>query len=171
MGNVREKPGHAGQQATKKVIVSFLIVGFFVLYSFIHARSSSAVVLPPAPADASPAAGTATTAGSAPETPSASGTLGGQYKDGTYTGAQADAQWGYVQIKAVIQNGKISSVQFVQYPNDRERSVLINQYADPQLDSEAIQAQSAQVDIVTGATDTSYAFMQSLGDALSQAQG
>jgi uncharacterized protein with FMN-binding domain len=58
----------------------------------------------------------------------------------------------------------------LQYPNERERSVEINGYADPQLTQEAIQAQSAQVDIVTGATDTSEAFMQSLNDALTQAQ-
>ena len=47
---------------------------------------------------------------------------------------------------------------------------MINSYADPQLISEAIQAQSATVDIVTGATDSSEAFMQSLSDALSQAK-
>jgi uncharacterized protein with FMN-binding domain len=48
--------------------------------------------------------------------------------------------------------------------------VEINGYAIPQLTTEAIQAQSAQVDVVSGATDTSYAFMQSLSDALTQAQ-
>jgi uncharacterized protein with FMN-binding domain len=82
----------------------------------------------------------------------------------------ADAQWGYIQVRVVIQGGAISDVQFLQYPNERERSVLINNYADPQLTSEAIQAQSASVDIVTGATDTSEAFIQSLTDALGQAQ-
>ncbi len=60
----------------------------------------------------------------------------------------------------------MSDVQFVQYPNDRNRSIMINQYADPILDQEAIQAQSGNVDIITGATDSSYAFMQSLGRAL-----
>ncbi len=75
-----------------------------------------------------------------------------------------------MQVKAVIQGGKIANVQWVQYPSDRQRSVEINSYADPQLTTEAIQAQSAQVDIVTGATDSSIAFMESLGNALSQAQ-
>ena len=75
-----------------------------------------------------------------------------------------------VQVKAIIKNGKVADVQFLQYPNDRNRSVEINSYADPQLTSEAIQAQSANVDIVTGATDSSDAFIQSLTDALSQAQ-
>jgi hypothetical protein len=57
-----------------------------------------------------------------------------------------------------------------QYPNDRNRSIEINQYADPLLTTEAIQAQSGQVDIISGATDTSEAFIQSLSAALTQAQ-
>jgi uncharacterized protein with FMN-binding domain len=75
-----------------------------------------------------------------------------------------------VQVQVVIQAGKIADVKFLEFPSDRVRSQLINQYADPQLVSEAIQAQSAQVDIITGATDTSFAFMQSLADALAKAQ-
>jgi uncharacterized protein with FMN-binding domain len=82
----------------------------------------------------------------------------------------ADAQWGVVQVQVVIQNGEIINVQFLQYPNERNRSVEINSYADPILVNEAIQAQSAKVDIVSGATDTSQAFIQSLSNALSQAQ-
>ena len=47
---------------------------------------------------------------------------------------------------------------------------MINTYADPQLTTEAIQAQSANVSIITGATDLSDAFIQSLTNALSQAK-
>ena len=75
-----------------------------------------------------------------------------------------------MQIQAVIQHGKIAQVKWLRYPKDRSRSIYINIYAGPQLSSEAIQAQGAQVDIVTGATDSSVAFMVSLADALSQAQ-
>jgi len=154
------------QQSIKKVVVAALIVGVFLLYSLTHARASVA-------------SGSSTSAtlggGASPTTSSGSssasgGTTGAAYKDGSYTGSVADAQWGVIQVKAVISGGKISDVQFLQYPNERERSVEINGYADPQLTQEAIQAQSAQVDIVTGATDTSEAFMQSLSDALTQAQ-
>jgi uncharacterized protein with FMN-binding domain len=105
-----------------------------------------------------------------PPTPGTAKAPGSLYKDGSYTGSVADAQWGNIQVKAIIQNGKIKDVQFLQAPNDRNRSIRINDSADPQLTSEAIQAQSAQVDIVTGATDTSNAFIESLSDALSQAK-
>ena len=92
------------------------------------------------------------------------------YKDGTYTGATADAFYGTIQVKATIQNGKIADVQFLQYPNDRMRSIAINTVAMPNLKQEAIQAQSANVNVVSGATDSSNAFKQSLADALNQAK-
>jgi uncharacterized protein with FMN-binding domain len=91
------------------------------------------------------------------------------YRDGQYTGQTADAYYGTIQVKAVIQNGKLSDVQFLNYPQDRNRSIRINQAAMPILKQEAIQAQSAQVQIVSGATDTSQAFQQSLDSALTQA--
>lgn len=94
----------------------------------------------------------------------------GMYVDGSYTGSPADAYYGMVQVKAVVQNGRLADVQFLQYPNDRNTSIEINSQAMPLLTQEAIQAQSAQVDGVSGATETSAAFVQSLASALSQAK-
>lgn len=94
----------------------------------------------------------------------------GQYTDGSYTGSPADAYYGTVQVKAVIRNGHIADVQFLQYPSDRANSRYINSQAMPLLTQEAIQAQSAQVDGVSGATFTSQAFQQSLASALASAK-
>ena len=94
----------------------------------------------------------------------------GQYADGTYTGSSVYAYYGYVQVKATISGGKLTDVTFLKYPNDRGRSVEINSYATPILSQEAITAQSASVDGVTGATDTSQGFRESLSSALSQAK-
>jgi uncharacterized protein with FMN-binding domain len=161
----------------KKTIVSVILIGIFVLYCFLHAQANPVAIVPtttptsrssssttPAPTSTA-APSTTPTPGATSITPSSS-----TYKNGTYTGNVADAQWGLVQIQVVIQNGKVTGVQFLQYPNERNRSIEINNYADPILVNEAIQAQSAQVNIVTGATDTSNAFIQSLTNALSQAQ-
>jgi uncharacterized protein with FMN-binding domain len=74
-----------------------------------------------------------------------------------------------VQVKVAIQNGKIADVQFLDYPQDRGHSIEINSYAIPILKSEAIQIQNSSVDIVSGATETSLAFIQSLASALAQA--
>ncbi len=92
------------------------------------------------------------------------------YKDGSYTGAVADAYYGPFQVKAIISGGKITDVQFLQYPNDRGNSIAINREAMPYLRQEAISAQSAQVDIITGATQSSGAFRVSLKSALDQAR-
>ena len=157
----------------KKFIVAILVVGSFILYSLIN--HSNPVALPNNAGDSSSSSGSSpgpgpTSVAGTTTTAGASNAPGSLYKDGSYTGSVADAQWGNLQVKAIIQGGKIKDVQFLQAPNDRNRSVMINAYADPQLTSEAIQAQSAQVDIVTGATDSSDAFIQSLSDALAQAK-
>lgn len=94
----------------------------------------------------------------------------GVYKNGTYTGSVADAYYGYIQVQAVIQNGRIADVIFLQYPNDNGTSLSINSQAMPLLKQEALQAQSAQVDIISGASDSSMAFQQSLASALLQAK-
>ena len=92
------------------------------------------------------------------------------YKDGRYTGDAADAFYGMIQVQATIAGGRITNVQFLQAPNDRETSIVINQQADPMLAQEAIQAQSANVDIVSGATHSSNAFIQSMQSALHKAK-
>ena len=94
----------------------------------------------------------------------------GLYRDGTYTGDSVDVYYGNVQVAAVIQGGKITDVQFLDHPQDRGRSIVINDYAMPNLVTEAIQAQSANVDGVSGATATSGGFVQSLASALAQAK-
>jgi uncharacterized protein with FMN-binding domain len=91
------------------------------------------------------------------------------YKDGTYVGDVADAFYGNVQVQVVISGGKITNVRFLQYPNDRTTSQMINAQAMPLLTQEAIQAQSAQIDGVSGATQTTRAFIESLSVALQKA--
>ena len=162
-------------------MVAVLIIGAFVIYSLLYGQANLVAVLPDNSTNSSTSSrssatsvvpatpGTTNTPG-ATGTSGTSSTPGSLYKNGSYTGSVADAQWGYIQVKAIISNGKITDVQFLQYPNERNRSIMINSYADPQLTSEAIAAQSANVDAVTGATDSSQAFIQSLSDALSQAK-
>ena len=94
----------------------------------------------------------------------------GQYKNGSYTGKVTDAYYGNYQVRAIIKNGKISDIEFLQFPNDRNTSVYINNQAMPYLKQEAIQAQSANVNIVSGATQSSIAFKESLQSALDQAR-
>lgn len=92
------------------------------------------------------------------------------YKDGQYTGDIVDAYYGNVQVKVTINSGKITDVRFLKYPNDRHTSEMINSQAMPRLISETIKSQIAEVDIITGATQTSRGFQKSLKSALDQAK-
>ncbi len=92
-----------------------------------------------------------------------------RYKNGTYTGPTTNAFYGPMQVAAVISGGKLTAINVLQYPQTHSYSIMVNNEALPYLKSEAIQAQSATIDSISGATASSDAFMQSLAAALSQA--
>lgn len=86
--------------------------------------------------------------------------------DGTFTGSDFPNRFGDVQVRVVITGGRITDVQAVQLPSDRARSAYISQVAGPMLRTEVLQAQNAQIDIVSGATYTSESYAQSVESAL-----
>jgi uncharacterized protein with FMN-binding domain len=92
-----------------------------------------------------------------------------KYKDGTFTGDVTDAFYGNTQVAAVISGGKITDVQFIVYPNDRQTSSNISQKAMVKFKSEVIAAQSAQVNLISGATQTTQGFIDSMKTALTKA--
>ena len=134
--------------------------------TFNSISTPTATASPPPPANNTPATSQPQAAPTNTPTPVP---VHSGFKDGQFTGNSADAYYGNIQVKITVQGGKITDVQFLDYPHDRGTSVMINTQAMPYLKSEAIQAQSAQVDIVSGATDSSLAFRQSLQSALDQA--
>jgi uncharacterized protein with FMN-binding domain len=147
----------------RRAALSAAVIVFFLVYSFLQRHTMDASVVVQKQLD--PVSSTVPTPDLQPQTDSSKRT----YKDGEYVGDVADAFYGYIQVKAVVENGQLSDVQFLQYPNDRQQSILINRYAMPILRQEALQAQTARVDVVSGATDSSFAFIQSLTSALSKA--
>ena len=87
---------------------------------------------------------------------------------GQLTGSAINMPFGTVQVQVSFQNGKITDVVTLQAPNDNRHSADITSYSTPQLRSEALSAQSAQINTVSGATYTSEAYIQSLQSALDQ---
>ena len=130
-----------------------------------HAAGQPVAIGSPPPTPGGSTDGPAPPTPSATSTPSASG-----WKDGSYDGQDVPNQFGDVQVRVVIKNGKISDVQALQLPSDRERSALISEEAGPMLHDEVIQAQSAQIDTLGGATFTSESYAQSVQSALDQAR-
>jgi uncharacterized protein with FMN-binding domain len=87
----------------------------------------------------------------------------------SFTGEVSDTEWGPVQVRITVQDGKITAAEAVLYPQASARDAQINGYALPILNRGAVQAQSAAVDTVSGATVTSDGYLQSLQSAIDQA--
>jgi len=173
-------------RSIKKFFLSAFVVITFIAY-FLHQRGANVAAASPAnttatttgsvnttftgsPADTASAPATVNTATNPPVAPTAlQPTQATGYKNGTFTGPVTDAYYGMVQVQVVIQNGKITDVKFLDYPHDRRTSQEINAQAMPWLTQEAIQAQSANINLISGATLTSEAFANSLQAALSLA--
>jgi uncharacterized protein with FMN-binding domain len=115
------------------------------------------------PAGASPPPGATSSPTAAPPT-----TATGAVR--TVDGDPVDNRYGTVQVRVTLQGNTITDVTALQMPNDRQRSAFISEQAGPYLRQEALQAQSAQIDIVSGATFTSESYAQSLQSALSRVQ-
>ncbi len=132
--------------------------------------------------DASASSGTSSTTGSAVATPApttgtaaptpadtaSSATTAGTYKDGTATGAVISTRFGDVQVEVTISGGAISDVTALQLPDRDRRSQSIASAAAPILREEVLTAQSASIDLLSGATYTSEAYAESLQSALDQ---
>jgi uncharacterized protein with FMN-binding domain len=88
---------------------------------------------------------------------------------GQVTGQIAQTPFGNVQVQVTIQSGKITDVQALQLPSGGGHTGQVSAYAGPQLRSEVLSAQSAQIDTISGATYTSDGYIQSLQSALNQA--
>jgi uncharacterized protein with FMN-binding domain len=91
------------------------------------------------------------------------------YKDGTYTGDAEDTIYGTVQVAAVISGGKITDIKFIQMPGPEGHSKEVTAFAESPLKQSTLNHQSANIDFVSGATQTSEGYVQSLQAALDRA--
>jgi len=153
----------------KRIVIALLstISGLVLLFSYPTSTNKSVT------ADAAPVAGTGTTTGAAATgaaaAPSAAAPAAAAAKSGTFTGATAQTRWGPVQVRIVVANGKITSADAIRYPSGNGNDAQINAYAIPQLNAEAVAANSAKIDMISGATVTSGGYLQSLQNAVDQA--
>ena len=124
--------------------------------------SKSTAAKPTKQASAKPSAKPSATTAPTQSAPQPSGAT-----DGSFTGDAISMRYGVVQVKITVQNGKITDAQAVKAPsgsNDR-----YTQMAVPRLRQQTIAAQSANIQGVSGASFTSYAWYQSLASAIAQA--
>lgn len=151
----------------KKILYAVLatISGLVLLFSY---RTSLDAVMPH---DATPpttgAVGSSGTSNSGASDSGASAGTG--LADGTYTGASSQTRYGPVQVRITVSGGQISDAQAIDYPDGNGRDRQINGRAIPRLVSETLQSQSAQIQMVSGATYTSDGYLSSLQSAIDQA--
>mgnify|MGYP001249993868 CR=1 FL=1 len=168
----------------RKIVVGVMstISGLVLLFSYHTSTNSEAATTtstdtgsgtePQATAGTTPNAGEATTTPTASATTSPSSgseTSSGSGSSGTYTGDAVQTRWGTVQVQITVKDGKITSADAVEYPSENPKDQQINAYAIPQLNAEVVDAQSASIDAVSGATVTSDGYIESLQSAIDQA--
>jgi uncharacterized protein with FMN-binding domain len=87
----------------------------------------------------------------------------------TFTGSVAQTRWGPVQVTITVAGGRITAVDVPQYPDGNRRDQEINAEALPILTQNTLDNQSADIDMISGATVTSDGYVRSLQSALDQA--
>lgn len=106
--------------------------------------------------------------GSATAGASAGASSGSSGTSGTFDGEAVSTRYGDVQVEITVTDGVVTAADAIQHPTGG-RNNQINDYAVPVLNDEAVNAQSAQIDMVSGATFTSMGYAQSLQSALDRA--
>ena len=91
-----------------------------------------------------------------------------EFKDGVFKGQGANNPYGTIQVSIRVSDGKIAAADAT-YPTTGN-SATINPNAVAQLKQETLQAQSAKVAAVSGATYTSESYVKSLQSALDAAK-
>jgi len=149
--------------------VAVLVIGWQV------GGQTATTASPPTSTSDTSGSGTAGSGTSGSDT-SGSGTSGtsgsaasGSTASGTFLGAVAQTRYGPVQVRIVVSDGTITDVTAPQLTDADGRSVAISAQAAPVLRQEALQAQSAQIQAVSGATFTSEGYTTSLQSAIDQA--
>ncbi|MEV6443657.1 FMN-binding protein [Amycolatopsis sp. NPDC051716] len=154
-------------------VVALSIAGFISVWRFepgpvqntaaIAQAPPPIVTAPPAPVTSAPSTSAAppSSTAAAPSTSETPSTRDNPNKTVTTEGSAETSRYGTVQVQVTFTGSRIAVITLLQAP-DGGRSLT----ALPRLQEEAIKAQSADIDTVTGATETSESYKTSLQAAI-----
>ena len=148
----------------QRIVLWFMSTLTVVTLLFGYHTSTSSEMASGGTSVVAPAPGTGTT-GTGSGTTSGTGTA----QTATVTGSSTETRWGPVQVQIAVANGEITDVTVVEYPTGNGKDRQINARALPVLVQETLDAQSADIDMVSGATVTSEGYVGSLQSALDEA--
>jgi uncharacterized protein with FMN-binding domain len=153
--------------STKLLALCTLAVGVVYASGYVYTERGAEVVpsaasvtgshAAKAPSGSSGSAPPSSSSSSVPSTPTS-------YKDGTYTGSAANP-YGTLSVSVTVAGGKITSVQITSYNMHYPQSFI-----DPTMNQEVVSNQTYNVYMVTGATASSYNFVQAVQSALQKAK-
>ena len=151
----------------RRIVTWFLSTVTVVVLMFGYHTSTSSTLS----ATSQPAfVGSSSTSGSTSSTTKSNGNSAGSNSNSqTVTGDVAQTRLGPVQVELTVQAGSVTEVRVLQYPTGNSTDEQINSYALPLLIQQTLDRQSADIDMVSGATVTSVGYQQSLQSALDQA--
>lgn len=135
-------------------ILLLTVAGLVPLWRF-DAEPETVAAAPDAP----PATAAPPSSGAPPATGAAPPAAGGGAQ--TVTGSLVRTSYGDVQVRVTFEGDRITEVTMVRQPNSGPTRMAV-----PVLVRETLEAQSADVDTVSGATTTSGAYAQSLQAAI-----
>jgi uncharacterized protein with FMN-binding domain len=163
------------------IVITATVVGLIGVLEF-HSRPSAITTIPAAGAAAASPAGSApsqgssgTAASSKGKSKAGSGVAPGASSPGTTgsartaVGPQVNYSWGVLSVSVTVSGAKVTKVGIASLDDGgNPRSQSIDQNSIPVLEQQALQAQSANIQGVSGASYTSAGFKQSLQAALQQ---
>ncbi|OYD67633.1 FMN-binding protein [Rhodococcus sp. OK302] len=149
------------------IITATVVVLLFSYHTSTNGNSAVASVA----AVASPSAADAATSTASPDSTASTSqsSAASPAQPAVFTGEAVDTKFGPVQVQIAVANGQVTEAVTIQVPENNGKDRQINSRAVPVLEQEAIHAQSADIDMVSGATYTSDGYVQSLQSALDQA--
>lgn len=148
--------------AISTLAVLVLLFGYRTSTSSTAVASPDSSVIGPISGGSAAGAGGSITPGPGTSSPSPAGTS-------PVTGNVARTRYGPVQVQITVAGGRITDVSVVQYPHGNGTDEQINARAIPVLIDETLSAQSASIDMVSGASSTSEGYLTSLQSALDRA--
>ena len=139
--------------------LSVLVVGTAATVAlFVGLRSTTR---DPAPRPAARPSSPATTVTATPTEPP-------HYRAGRVVGRAVRTDYGVVQVSVIARRGRLVEVTAVRLPDRDPMDVRLSRPAARRLAAAVLEAQSADVDVVSGATFTSVGYLTSLQSALDQ---
>ena len=154
-----------------------LDVAALVFIPQMRIQQSRALLVQATTAAAASSGSASASSSSAPSSSSSSSSSGSSssssstgLQDGTYTGSTTVTSRGDVQVRITVSGGSITAVDALQYPQENPTAVSINGQAIPIYIKEALAAQSSEIQLVSGATETYSGFTGSLQSAILQAK-